>query len=206
VCVLPDRRRAPRRAAVERQEALLGGALDVDLAERHEAVAELIGMGHRRVAEDDLGRPGYYWLAYEWTNLFFACQICNQKFKANLFPLTDPAARAVSHRDDLSREDPLLVDPEADDPEVHVGFRKEYAYPISDSPKARTTIETVGLNREELAERRRDRIAILEQVRILAELDIPEGEEARGVLEAAVLSSGEYASMTRALLRDTEET
>jgi len=162
--------------------------------------------GFRQRAEDDLGRPGYYWLAYEWTNLYFACQICNQKFKVNLFPLTDPAARAISHRDDLSREEPLLIDPEGDDPEEHIGFRKEYAYPISGSPKARTTIQALGLNREELVERRRDRMAFLDLARIVAGLDIPESEDARAELDAAMLSSAEYASMTKAWLRDTEET
>ena len=25
-----------------------------------------------------LVRPGYFWLAYDFSNLFFACQICNQ--------------------------------------------------------------------------------------------------------------------------------
>ena len=26
-------------------------------------------------------RPGYYWLAYDWTNLFLSCEICNQRHK-----------------------------------------------------------------------------------------------------------------------------
>ena len=30
-----------------------------------------------------LERPGYYWMAYEWENLFYCCQICNQSFKKN---------------------------------------------------------------------------------------------------------------------------
>ena len=57
-------------------------------------------------------QPGYFWLAYVWENLFFACQLCNQTFKQNLFPLANPTKRrARSHMDDLSAEEPLLIHP-----------------------------------------------------------------------------------------------
>ena len=39
--------------------------------------------GFQQGADDTLVRPGYYWLAYEWSNLFFSCQLCNQSFKRN---------------------------------------------------------------------------------------------------------------------------
>ena len=39
--------------------------------------------GYRQTGTDPLGRPGYYWLAYVWENLFFSCQLCNQRFKAS---------------------------------------------------------------------------------------------------------------------------
>ena len=45
-----------------------------------------------------LMRPGYYWLAYEWTNLYLACGTCNSREKLNLFPLANPDARVRSHR------------------------------------------------------------------------------------------------------------
>ncbi len=67
--------------------------------------------GFRQIAQELLGRPGYYWLAQEWDNLFFACPLCNQRYKKNRFPLRDPAARARSHRDDVSREEPLFINP-----------------------------------------------------------------------------------------------
>lgn len=41
-----------------------------------------------------LRRPGYYWLAYDWSNLVFACELCNRRHKANLFPLADETRRA----------------------------------------------------------------------------------------------------------------
>ena len=72
--------------------------------------------GFRQSSTDDLGRPGYYWLAYAWGNLFFACQICNQRHKGNLFPLTETGGRARSHHDAIAGENPLFLDPGADEP------------------------------------------------------------------------------------------
>ncbi len=39
--------------------------------------------------------PGYFWLAYDWDNLFLSCQKCNQRHKKNLFPLLDPDTRML---------------------------------------------------------------------------------------------------------------
>ncbi len=85
--------------------------------------------GYCQRPSDPLSRPGYYWLAYAWANLFFCCQICNQRHKRNLFPLLDPKARVLTHKDDLTREEPLFLDPTADDPERHVEFRRDKAVP-----------------------------------------------------------------------------
>ena len=65
--------------------------------------------GYRQRTGDRLGRPGYYWLAYEWSNLLLACSSCNQRFKRNLFPLADPSQRAESHAADINLEEPLLI-------------------------------------------------------------------------------------------------
>ena len=58
--------------------------------------------GYRQSPDDPLGRPGYYWLAYDWSNLLFCCQLCNQRFKRSLFPLADSVYRACTHHHDLS--------------------------------------------------------------------------------------------------------
>jgi len=158
--------------------------------------------GFRQSATDDLGRPGYYWLAYSWENLFFACQICNQRHKGNLFPLADADNRARLHHDAIAEETPLFLDPAADDPSAHVGFREEYAYPIDDDPRAVATIDGLGLNRETLVEHRRDWLAKLEALKDVIVLDVPETEKARAVLRVAGNDSAQYASMARALLRD----
>jgi hypothetical protein len=122
--------------------------------------------GFKQNADDSLGRPGYYWLAYTWTNLYFACQICNQRFKRNLFPLANPERRARYHRHRVSRERPLLVDPGKKDPADFLVFDGEYARPVDGCLDGTTTIEVLGLNREELAARRRGSLA---ELRLLLE-------------------------------------
>src|SRR5206468_3497187 len=63
--------------------------------------------GYRQSVGAPLESPGYYWLAYEWSNLFFACPKCNQSHKKNLFPLKRPGRRAKSHHHRLEDEEPL---------------------------------------------------------------------------------------------------
>lgn len=114
--------------------------------------------GTRQQAGDDLAKPGYYWLAYDWSNLFLSCTLCNQRYKRNLFPLVDPSKRAKSHHDDVSQESPLFIDPSEDDPQEHIAFREEIAYPIDGSARGVTSIKSLGLNRPDLEERRRDKL------------------------------------------------
>ena len=108
--------------------------------------------GYCQRRNDRLTTPGYYWLAYDWANLLFCCQLCNQRYKRNLFPLIDPKARATSHHDDHSREQPLFINPAVDDPEQHIDFREGRAVPRS--RKGRATIQALRLNRPELLKRR----------------------------------------------------
>lgn len=149
--------------------------------------------------------PGYYWLAYEWTNLLLSCSICNQRFKRSLFPLADPATRARSPRDDTSREAPLFIDPSETDPEEHVGFRREIPYPVDGSPRGAATIRALGLDREILNERRRDELAELAVLYKLIQMEPdasaelrPLIDDAREVLARAVSDAGEFSSMVRA--------
>lgn len=111
--------------------------------------------GYNQRVEEPLGRPGYYWLAYDWDNLFFSCQLCTQRFKQNLFPLENPQQRARSHHEDILLEKPLLLNPAIHEPADFLSFHRETVYPINKNPLAQTTIEILGLNRDELIERRR---------------------------------------------------
>jgi uncharacterized protein (TIGR02646 family) len=159
--------------------------------------------GYRQGAGDDLHKPGYYWLAYEWSNLFLACQICNQVFKKNLFPLSNPTARVTSHKYRVSREKPLFIDPSTDDPEQLISFRCEIPFPLNNHPKAKATIEGLGLKRPKLNERRLehyDRLKLLYQIAYKLP-PIKESGEARDLLDKAIQDDAEYASMARSAVR-----
>ncbi|CAN5904847.1 hypothetical protein BH23PLA1_BH23PLA1_19460 [soil metagenome] len=172
--------------------------------------------GYQQKEADPLGRPGYYWLAYEWSNLLLCCQICNQRQKKNHFPLRRPSRRARCHRDDLSKEEPLLIHPAQDEPSKHIRYRQEYAFAVRGNKIGQTSIKLLGLNREELVEVRRDRLAAFDKlirIRKVLARDI-ERRKANGMRPPADLirflteiekdiadrltDSAEYAAMMRA--------
>lgn len=161
--------------------------------------------GFRQGNGEPLEQPGYFWLAYVWENLFLACALCNQSFKRNLFPVADPTNRARSHLDQLAAEHPMLLQPADDEPTVLIGFREEIAFPIDDDPRAQTTIESLGLNREELAEFRFDHLAPFKRLRQVLPLLPADSEETRDIqalFEQAVLPRAQYSSMVRAFLNN----
>lgn len=157
---------------------------------------------YRQSASDTL-HTGYYWLAYEWSNLFLACQLCNQVFKKNLFPLSNPTARATSHRKSLNMEKPLYLDPSVDDPEQHISFRREVPFPVDAGERGKVTITDLGLTRPKLNEKRFERYRLLQSLYDLACMNppTPESVRAQALLDRAVLDSAEYASMSRAAIK-----
>lgn len=155
--------------------------------------------GFRQTRSDPLGGPGYYWLAYDWANLFLACRDCNNRHKANLFPLRDPNQRPRCHHDDVAQEQPLFVSP-TDDPEKHISFRREIAYAVNDSEAGEITILELGLRRAPLTEQRRKWLRMLRALDSLLHRtpDCPEASEARAILDEATSDAGQYAGMARA--------
>jgi uncharacterized protein (TIGR02646 family) len=66
--------------------------------------------GWRQNRGDELTKPQYFWLSYDWENLLFACDQCNDSgHKQNLFPLANPADRATPQQPDTSVEVPMLL-------------------------------------------------------------------------------------------------
>ncbi|MCY7360395.1 MAG: hypothetical protein LH609_23645, partial [Rudanella sp.] len=108
--------------------------------------------GLKRTWKDKLTRPGYYWLAYDWQNLFFSCEICNRKHKNNFFPVVDEPMRAKNHSFDVSLEEPAILHPSLDDPEKHLQF-KRYMLTYK-TTKGENSIKAYGLNRKKLREKR----------------------------------------------------
>ena len=116
------------------------------------------------------------------------------------------------HTDDLTREDPLFLNPAACDPEAFIGFRAEIPYPIGDNLAGKETIASLGLAREILNERRRDRLGKLLTFQRIVLLDdagrFPNDAETRSIvaearqhLVDAVLDASEFAAMARLALR-----
>lgn len=180
---------------------------------------------------EDPSHGGYWWLAYEPTNLLLSCQVCNQSYKGNQFPLKDEAKRAKTPDDSLSDEEPLLLNPLMCDPERHIGWRAEMPYDKTD--EGLKTIELVGLDRDKIfthpetgevletglcAARRRVYVRLQAMYRLMAGVSLMSREEReeRGIeanwqeswdeIRRSILASGEeYQGMLRAAFRDNFE-
>ncbi len=163
--------------------------------------------------DDTLVRPGYYWLAYKWENLFFSCQICNQRQKKNHFPLENPRLRARTSKDDLLKERPLFLDPGSDDPRIHIVFKEEVAVALDGSVRGSSTIEAIGLNRPEMLDNRREflgPLSDLAQLLVLARESVEAAqnlgdtlEKIRTRLRNAAEPKAQYSSMIVSLIRNT---
>jgi uncharacterized protein (TIGR02646 family) len=175
---------------------------------------------YRQDPRDPLIRPGYYWLAYEWTNLLLSCESCNRRGKASLFPLIDPAGRATPRGRDVSAERPLFLNPAAEDPAEHIEFRAERACPRNGSLRGRGTIIALQLNRRELRLHRLENLLKLRRLKetrdhlaaavkrnaaagrrsTLARRELARLQELDADFERFQLPSAEYAAMARAYL------
>jgi hypothetical protein len=166
----------------------------------------------RQSVNDPEIRRGYYWLAYEWPNLYFACEQCNRRHKRDYFPLENPQDRVLSHHeaDQLARERPLFVDP-GEEPERFIGFRKFFAAPLHSRGKHTIDPEGLNLNRPPLREQRRlhreKLLGSLAGISAWLQKHCPAEtrslmERAAGIILQAVRDEAEFASMSRALLRE----
>jgi uncharacterized protein (TIGR02646 family) len=102
----------------------------------------------RQTRDDESIRPGYYWLAYNWDNLLLSCSFCNSENKSDLFPLDNPAMRALHHRMSIDDEVPAILKPDGgEDPRDHIVFRLEV--PVGLTPLGSNTIEVLRLDKHE---------------------------------------------------------
>lgn len=111
---------------------------------------------------------GYWWLAFTWSNLLFACPDCNRSHKNSQFPLDNGCQALVPEDLPPGNEAPLLIDPSSTiNPVEHIVFvyqgigrtgavRNWWARPRNGSRLGNSTIEVCGLNRADLREVRED--------------------------------------------------
>ena len=76
--------------------------------------------------------------------------ICNNASRKGIqFPLRDPSTRDIANKD-ISKEDPLIINPAQDTPQEHIRFNKYIAFAVSkdgvESDKGRCTIDVFDLN------------------------------------------------------------
>lgn len=118
-------------------------------------------------------KPGYYWLAGEWSNLLISCIDCNRardhrvpgqpdhvlRGKDSQFPLSNEINRVRSHRGNVFVEEPyrLLINPCTDDPEQFFTYDTEgLIHPRTPGDaRALMSIHVYALQRGELVHERK---------------------------------------------------
>ncbi len=112
--------------------------------------------------EGDTTHNGYYWLAYEWSNLTLGCSACNNA-KKNHFPvqggrITEPILDATNFplpnyfridSDELKNEQAVLLNPEIDVVENHFYFTPNGEI-VGRDERGKETINKLKLNRKRL--------------------------------------------------------
>ncbi|MEM8713837.1 MAG: retron system putative HNH endonuclease [Planctomycetota bacterium] len=170
--------------------------------------------------------PGYYWLAYEWTNLLPSCSLCNQKRKdpplfhdrASLpaagkldqFPVDDEDHRAMDHHQSIGDEVPMLLNPTVDDPELYLTYAIDGSIqPIEDDPFATETIRILHLNRRRLKLSRAAHIPLVSKaVRMLRMVEATQDPaliaDATEVVEILCADDYIFAGVARAIREDLD--
>jgi hypothetical protein len=107
--------------------------------------------------------PGYFWLAYDWKNLFLACRKCNSPYKdketgriygkGTRFPVADKFW--ASGPSEIEREHPLFINPFFQNPEEHFEFVPETGELVAKTPEAEACLNLLNLNRPRLADLRK---------------------------------------------------
>ena len=130
---------------------------DIDHYRPKGAVSDETGKTAKIRAPDgsEMDHPGYYWLAYEWTNLVLSCSTCNRYLRSPMtgrrigkwtcFPVRGFRASRMGEE---SRERPLLLNPVYDDPADHLEV-DETGIMIAKSARGQMCITIFGLNDQE---------------------------------------------------------
>lgn len=124
----------------------------------------------------------YYWLGHEWSNLLYACNLCNRSYKKASFPLADETKR-VSAPGDVSGEDPLIINPAEIEPSEHIKFKRHIAVALT--PKGEETIKLFHLNDRE---KRPELVSNREQVFESYKLELDKISTAEKVLQQTDIS------------------
>lgn len=160
----------------------------------------------------------YYWLAYEWENLYLSCRNCNRT-KRNYFPVVGSRAEPETTGKELKKEKNLLIDPCLDYPELYLNFLvdgnvlpikkiddakakilKEQG--ISNShriKRAKVSIEIYGLNRDTLIRERKEAANNVNM--ILSKFNIKQYQASEKIIKKILNKSNTYLCMKRQMVK-----
>lgn len=113
--------------------------------------------------------PGYWWLVYEWENLFLACKSCNEVMKKNQFPLLPGGKRAFTPEHDLKLEKPVLIHPIDEDPEKFIGFDLDLDKYLDLEKDCGPMVKAVGLDREGRGSETADKLTAINKTEVMVE-------------------------------------
>lgn len=168
-----------------------------------------------RIKEKNPSTPGYYWLANKWTNLYLACQHCNQRRrhilyggtseegygKLDQFPLAAGGVHLLADDSNFEQEENsrLLIDPCSDDPAKDLKYEATEAVVVPITEKGRTSIDVYVLQRPLLVrERKTLMLKLFKQIKCVSrELmrlnEDPNNNEQRGNFEDELERLMDYA-------------
>jgi uncharacterized protein (TIGR02646 family) len=145
-----------------------------------------------RDAEHYRPKSHYWWLAWTWENLLFACIECNREYKGDQFPLVDEMTRLSPEAMPPGDESPLLIDPYApgSDPRVEVVFRceriqgRERWTPYGVTHRGLETVRLCGLDRPGLIELYNKHVRDFVRPAIDHFVAVAKSEDARVIVDA----------------------
>jgi uncharacterized protein (TIGR02646 family) len=116
--------------------------------------------------------PGYYWLAYDWDNLFYCKQIINTSYKRNFFPLANENERNSNHNDNHVEQN-IFIDPGKENPRDYITFYKDE--PTPRNVKGDINIKYLGLRHPHFVEARAKRYAELSGLKEQVDIGVAMG-------------------------------
>ena len=124
--------------------------------------------GAKGFSGEEFSDDHYWWLFYEWRNLYYSCEQCN-RFKQTFFPVAEKRiAVGTAYEDIINNEKNLLIDPCNEYPELFLQFNGDGTVEAASesngktiSEKGRVTIDVLKLNRTDLIQNRKKALSEL---------------------------------------------
>jgi predicted ATPase len=144
----------------------------------------------------EFSKDHYWWLMYEWNNQYYCCANCN-KFKATWFPVEGKRVKVLTpYLELITKEKALLIDPCIDKPEEHLIFKENGDVDFL-SPKGKTTIEILKLNRSDLILSRQNALKVIIGIwktffRLWNEKEKNKGSILKAAFDLSLIVNGSY--------------